>query len=79
MTVMRKFYFNIRRDSTVFEDRSGVMLAGVTDAWKWAIKDALMLARGDYLDRANCQYWIEVCDAERRAVVTFPIGYVTMH
>jgi hypothetical protein len=79
IVVMRKFYFNIRRNNTVFEDKSGVMLADVTDAWEWAIKDALTLVSEDHLDRANYQYWIEVCDAERCAVVTFPIGYVTMH
>jgi hypothetical protein len=76
--VMRKFYFNIRRDSTVFEDTSGVMLADVSAAWLWAIKDALTLISEGHLDRARYQYWIEICDAERCAIVTFPIGYVTM-
>ena len=75
---MGRYYFNVRRDETVFEDRTGCLLPGITDAWHWALKDALALVREGVLDRVNHRYWMEVCDEEHRAVLAFPIGRVTI-
>jgi hypothetical protein len=75
---MGRYYFHVRRDETVFEDHTGVVLPGIAEAWEWALKDAMALMRDGSLDRANHRYWIEVCDAERCAVVAFPIGRVTL-
>lgn len=75
---MGRYYFHVRRDETVFEDHMGTVLPGPTEAWQWALKDAWALVREGLVDRANHRYWIEVCDAEHRAVVTFPIGRMTM-
>jgi hypothetical protein len=70
---MQRYYFNVRRDETVFEDRAGVVLTDLSEAWRWALKDALKLVRGGYLDRTRYQYWIEVCDSRHSSVVTLPI------
>ncbi|CAN7654676.1 hypothetical protein LJR016_005134 [Devosia sp. LjRoot16] len=75
---MGRYYFNVRRDETVFEDRTGIVLAGIVEAWEWAVKDALTLLREGSIDRADHHYWIEVCDSEHRAVVAFPIDRVTV-
>ncbi len=74
---MVRYYFNIRRDETVFEDRAGVLLPGLADAWKWALRDALQLVRDGHIDRRQHKYWIEVCDSTRSSVLIFPIGPMT--
>jgi hypothetical protein len=53
---MGRYYFNVRREDVIFEDHSGVVLDGLVDAWEWAIKDALVLIRGGYLDPLNHRY-----------------------
>lgn len=75
---MTRYYFNLRRDDTVFEDRAVIVLPDVTEAWRWAIRDALSLIQQGWLDRSTHRYWIEICDAERRSVVSVPIGRMTM-
>lgn len=76
---MRRYFFNVRRDDMLFEDRSGVLLSGPTDAWSWALKDALSLIRQGHIDRGGHRYWIEVCDDHHCAVLSFPIGPMTLH
>lgn len=75
---MVRYYFHVRRDETVFEDHVGKLLPGLTEAWEWAMEDALALVQDDSLDGSRHSYWIEVCDTERRAVVTLPISRFTM-
>lgn len=75
---MVRYYFHVRRDETVFEDHVGKLLPGLTEAWEWAMEDALALVQDDSLDGSRHSYWIEVCDTEHRAVVTLPISRFTM-
>jgi len=77
--LMSRYYFNVRRGSTVFVDHAGVMLPGLAEAWTWAVKDAVKLIRQGQIDWVHHRYWMEVCDNQRCAVVAFPIGPVTMH
>ncbi len=75
---MGRYFFNVRRDDTVFEDHTGVVLADVAEAWQWAVKDAQTLLSDGVLDRTGFRYWMEICDAQHCVVVAFPIDRVTM-
>lgn len=75
---MPRYYFNVRRDQTIFEDQTGIVLPEVGDAWAYALHDARSLVRQGLIDQRLHSYWIEVCDAHRCAVVAVPIGRMTM-
>lgn len=75
---MVRYYFNVRRDDTVFEDKVGAMLPGAAEAWTRAIKVALALKREGWVNSSEHRFWIEVCDEQHCAIMSFPIGRVTM-
>jgi hypothetical protein len=76
---MSRYYFNVRRGEAIFEDHVGVVLPDLSAAWSWAVSDALALIQDGYVDPTSDRCWMEVCDAEHRAVLSFPIGRATLH
>jgi hypothetical protein len=75
---MGRYYFNVRCDGTVFVDHTGVRLPSLQDAWIWALRDAMQLIREGSIDRTRHRYWIEVCDEHQCAVLSIPVGPMTV-
>jgi hypothetical protein len=71
---MRRFYFNVRGRSVVYEDYQGEYLAGRPEAWDWAIRDAQLLLDQGVIDGDPHEYWIEILDERRRPVATVPLA-----
>jgi len=75
---MRRYYFNVRRDETVFVDHVGVALPSLEEAWTWALNDAAQLIREGEIDRTRHRHWIEVCDEHQCAVISVPVDRTTV-
>jgi len=71
---MQRFYFNVHRESVVYEDHEGHVLKGRPQAWDWAIRDARALIDEGAIDGRAADYWIEILNAKREPVATVPIG-----
>ena len=69
---MSQFFFHVRHEATVFEDRRGGDFSDLVAAWRWAVHDARgMIAEGT-LEGPIDRQWIEICDATGAVVATMP-------
>ena len=74
---MAKFFFNIRQDQTLFEDRRGGEFADLVSAWNWAIEDARSMIAEGALPGLLEESWVEICDATGAVVATVPFVRAT--
>ncbi|MDC9822762.1 hypothetical protein PRN20_03360 [Devosia sp. ZB163] len=70
---MGEFYFDVRWANIVYEDHVGVELAGLAQAWSWALRDAQLLVDQATFDDWE-DVWLEVRDARRRQVATVALA-----
>lgn len=69
---MPQFYFHVRQNNVLYEDRRGGEFADVKSAWSWAEADARAMIREGQLSRPE-QCWIEICDLTGTPVVSLPL------
>jgi hypothetical protein len=69
---MALFFFHIRQNNVLFEDKQGVDLPGAEEAWEWAVQDAKTLTQEGALDGAIDQQWVEVTDEAGSPIASLP-------
>ena len=74
---MSQFFFHVRQDATLFEDKQGRAFKDLRAAWDWALHDAQVLIRQRTLQGPIEEHWIEIHDAEGSNVATLPFVRVT--
>ena len=71
---MPKFYFHVRQDRTVFEDRRGGEFADLPAAWAWAISDVRSMIEEGLLDGPIEEHWVEICDSTGGTIASLPFA-----
>ena len=74
--MMAQYFFHVRQDRTLFEDRWGCELPDIAAAWKFALSQVRTMIDEDQLSGPIDQQWIEICDRSGKAVVTLPFARV---
>ncbi|RYY23655.1 MAG: hypothetical protein EOP62_19610 [Sphingomonadales bacterium] len=69
---MAHFYFHIRREETLFEDRRGGEFPDVEAVWVWAESDARAMIREGQISGPVEAWWTEICDTTGGLVATLP-------
>ena len=73
---MAHFYFHIRKEETLFEDRRGGEFPDLKTAWSWAESDARAMIREGQIGGPAGACWMEICDVTGRLVATLPFARV---
>ncbi len=74
---MAQFFFHVRQENTLFEDRRGGEFADVRAAWAWALHEAKAMMLENSLRGSQENHWIEIQDAHGTLVATLPFVRVT--
>lgn len=76
---MARYFFHVRRDNILFEDRRGGEFADLKAAWNWALGDASRVVDDDPVGAPQDHYWIEICDSTGSEVATVPLARIPLH
>jgi len=76
---MERYYFHIRQDQTLFEDKQGAEFADFQAAWAWALQDARILIRQNTVDGPNECKWVEIADRSGAVVASLPFSRALLH
>jgi hypothetical protein len=77
LRAVSQFFFHIRHDSTVFEDKRGGEFDDLRAAWTWALHDAQTLIAEGTLEGPVERYWTEIHHADGADVATLSFARVT--
>ena len=69
----KRFYFHVRQDRVLFEDKHGAEFADLAAAWAWAVQDARTLMKQDAVEGAIERKSIEIADASGAVVGSLPL------
>ena len=75
----KRFYFHVRQDRTLFEDKHGAEFADLAAARAWAIQDARTLMKQDAVEGPVERRWIEIADASGAFVGSLPFTRALVH
>jgi hypothetical protein len=73
---MARFYFHVRQDQTVFEDRRGGEFSDLAAAWTWAESDARTMVRDGEISSPAERCWMEISDRTGKVVASLPFARV---
>jgi uncharacterized protein DUF6894 len=73
---MPQFFFHVRHDRILFEDRQGGEFLDIAAAWNWALLDVRSMIDEDQFSSPIDQNWVEICDAAGVAVAALPFARV---
>jgi hypothetical protein len=66
------FFFHIRQDRVLFEDRRGGEFLDLNAAWNWAESDARAMMREGQIGGPAEKCWVEICDMTGSIVASLP-------
>lgn len=69
---MPKFYFHVREDSVLYEDRRGADFPDIVAAWHRAKADVRAMIDEGQLSGPPDNYWVEICDPLGKTVASLP-------
>ena len=69
---MTKFFFHVRNDEVLFEDRRGGEFTDLPAAWNWAVADARTMIQDGQLEGPLDKQWMEICDGAGKIVASLP-------
>ena len=76
---MAHFYFHVRQQEVLFEDKRGGEFADLPAAWRWAITDTRAMIAEGVLDGPVDQLWVEISNPSGDILATLPFGRALSH
>ena len=69
---MARYFFHVRNDQVLFEDKRGGEFTDLLAAWNWAMDDVRKMVNEGQLAGSVDNQWVEICDIAGTAVASLP-------
>ena len=76
---MPRYFFHVRENDTVFEDKHGLVFDDISAACAWAVQDARMLVAQGAVGQPLAEHWIEIGDEKGDTVATFSFARAVLN